>query len=61
MRNPGKPRKPQINVETTAEEKTLIEKTAAVRGMKAATLLRTLALDEARRLGISEQPINPAT
>jgi uncharacterized protein (DUF1778 family) len=54
MRNPGKPRKPQINVETTAEEKTLIEKTAAVRGMKAATLLRTLALDEARRLGLSQ-------
>jgi uncharacterized protein (DUF1778 family) len=53
MRTPGKPRKPQINVETTAEEKTLIEKTAAVRGMKAATLLRTLALDEARRLGLS--------
>lgn len=48
-----KPRKPQINVEATADEKALIERVAAARGMKAATLLRTLALDEARRLGIS--------
>jgi len=53
MRSPSKPRKPQINVEATTEEKALIEKAAAVRGMKAATLLRTLALDEARRLGLS--------
>lgn len=53
MRNPDKPRKPQINVETTIEEKALIEKVAVVRGMKAATLLRTLALDEARRLGLT--------
>jgi len=53
MRNPEKARKPQINVEVTAEEKALVEKVAAARGMKAATLLRTLALDEARRLGIS--------
>lgn len=53
MRNPNKLRKPQINVEVTGEEKVLIERVAAARGMKAATLLRTLALDEARRLGIS--------
>jgi uncharacterized protein (DUF1778 family) len=52
MRNPEKPRKPQINVEVTTEEKTLIEKVAAARGLKASTLLRTLALDEARRLAI---------
>jgi uncharacterized protein (DUF1778 family) len=52
MRNPEKPRKPQINVEATADEKDLIERVAKARGMKAATLLRTLALDEARRLGI---------
>jgi uncharacterized protein (DUF1778 family) len=53
MEKPTKARKPQINVEATADEKALIERVAAARGMKAATLLRTLALDEARRLGIS--------
>ncbi|QIX62290.1 hypothetical protein HER32_14325 [Hymenobacter sp. BT18] len=47
-----KPRKPQIGVEVTPEEKALIEKVASARGLKAATLLRTLALDEARRLDI---------
>jgi hypothetical protein len=46
-------RKPQIGVEVTAEEKSLIEKVAKARGMRAATLLRTLALEEARRLKIS--------
>lgn len=53
MRNPEKPRKPQINVEVSVEEKELIERVAKARSMKAATLLRTLALDEARRLNIS--------
>lgn len=53
MNDATKLRKPQINVEVTADEKSLIEKVAAVKGMKSATLLRTLALDEARRLGIS--------
>jgi hypothetical protein len=48
-----KPRKPQIGVEVTAEEKSLIERVAKARGMRAATLLRTLALEEARRLKIS--------
>jgi len=52
MTNTPKPRKPQINVEVTSEEKTIIEKVAKAKGMKAATLLRTLALDEARRLSI---------
>lgn len=46
-----KPRKPQIGVEVTAEEKALIEKVAKFKGMKAATLLRALALQEARSLG----------
>lgn len=46
-------RKPQIGVEVTPEEKAVIEKVAKTRGLGAATLLRTLALDEARRLGIS--------
>ena len=45
-------RKPQIGVEVTPEEKALIEKVAKERGMRAATLLRTLALEEARRLKI---------
>lgn len=47
-----KARKPQIGVEVTADEKATIEKVAKAKGMKAATLLRTLALDEARRLNI---------
>ena len=46
-----KPRKPQIGVEVTAEEKAIISKVAKYRGMKAATLLRALALQEARNLG----------
>lgn len=53
MKTPSKSRKPQINVEVSAEEKELIEKVAKAKGLKAATLLRTLALDEARRLGIT--------
>ncbi len=48
-----KTRKPQIGVEVAPEEKIIIEKVAKAKGMKAATLLRTLALDEARRLGIA--------
>jgi hypothetical protein len=51
--NAPKARKPQIGVEVTAEEKATIERVAKAKGMRAATLLRTLALDEARRLGIS--------
>lgn len=46
-----KPRKPQIGVEVTEEEKEIIGKVAKYRGMKAATLLRALALQEARSLG----------
>jgi len=46
-----KPRKPQIGVEVTAEEKAMIDKVAKYKGMKAATLLRALALQEARNLG----------
>jgi len=45
-------RKPQINVEVTAEEKDVIQKLAKSKGMRPATLLRSLALDEARRLGV---------
>ena len=52
MKQPEKPRKPQINVEVTTEEKALVERVALARGMKSATLLRSLMLDEARRLGI---------
>jgi hypothetical protein len=46
-----KPRKPQIGVEVTEEEKAVIEKVAKYKGMKSATLLRALALQEARNLG----------
>lgn len=54
MRNPDKPRKPQINVEVTIEEKEILEKAAKARGFAGvSSLMRTLALDEARRLGIS--------
>jgi hypothetical protein len=52
MMEEKKLRKPQIGVEVTPEEKVLIEKVAKERGMRAATLLRTLALEEARRLKI---------
>jgi hypothetical protein len=51
MENDKKARKPQIGVEVMPEEKAMIEKVAKAKGMKAATLLRTLALDEARRMG----------
>ena len=50
-----KPRKPQIGVEVTEEEKALIAKVAKYRGMKAATLLRALALQEARNLGFLKE------
>jgi hypothetical protein len=46
-----KQRKPQIGVEVTADEKAIIEKVARFKGMKSATLLRALALQEARSLG----------
>lgn len=46
------PRKPQINVTVNEQERDLFEQAAAKRGMKTATLLRTLAYDEARRLGL---------
>ncbi len=46
-----KSRKPQIGVEVTVEEKALIERVARYKGMKSATLLRALALQEARNLG----------
>lgn len=46
-----KPRKSQIGVEVTAAEKAVIGQVAKYKGMKAATLLRALALQEARNLG----------
>jgi len=46
-----KVRKPQIGVEVTEDEKTLIERVARHKGMKSATLLRALAIQEARSLG----------
>jgi hypothetical protein len=47
-----KSRKPQINVAVSEQEKDLFEQIAAKRGMKTAALLRSLAYDEGRRLGI---------
>ena len=47
-----KSRKPQINVAVSQQEKDLFEQIAAKRGMKTAALLRSLAYDEGRRLGI---------
>jgi len=52
MKADKKPRKPQIGIEVEAGEKELIEAVAAARGLKVATLLKMLAYDEARRLGI---------
>ncbi len=50
-----KPRKSQIGVEVTAEEKAIIGQVAKYKGMKAATLLRALALQEARNLGFLKE------
>lgn len=48
----SKSRKPQINVAVSEQERDLFEQIAAKRGMKTAALLRSLAYDEGRRLGI---------
>jgi len=45
-------RKPQITVALEAEEKTLIEKVAAKRGVSVSALIKLLCFDEARRLGV---------
>ena len=51
--NKEKPaRKPQMNVTAKLEEIALIERVAEKRGLSVSALLRSLALDEARRLGV---------
>ncbi len=45
-------RKPQMNITAKQEEIELIERVAEKRGLSVSALLRSLALDEARRLGI---------
>ncbi|MBF9140854.1 plasmid mobilization protein [Hymenobacter properus] len=54
MKNPipEKPRKPQINITAKPDEVALIERVAEKRGLSVSALLRSLALDEARRLGV---------
>lgn len=47
-----KARKPQLNLALDAEEKELVEKVAKARGVSVSALVRLLAFDEARRLGI---------
>jgi hypothetical protein len=49
---PGKARKPQMNITAKVEEIALIERVAEKRGLSVSALLRSLALDEARRLGV---------
>lgn len=48
----GKSRKPQLNVALEAAEKKLVEDVAKARGVTVSSLVRMLAFDEARRLGI---------
>lgn len=49
---PAKVRKPQMNITAKVEEIALIERVAEKRGLSVSALLRSLALDEARRLGV---------
>jgi uncharacterized protein (DUF1778 family) len=45
-------RKPQLNITLKAEERDLVERVAAKRGLSVSALVRMLTLDEARRLGM---------
>lgn len=45
-------RKPQMNITVKPEERELIERVAAKRGLSVSALVRMLTLDEARRLGV---------
>jgi hypothetical protein len=45
-------RKPQMNITASIDEIALIERVAKKRGLSVSALLRSLALDEARRLGV---------
>jgi uncharacterized protein (DUF1778 family) len=50
---PAPTRKPQLNIALEAEEKKLVEDVAQARGLSVSSLVRMLAYDEARRLGIA--------
>lgn len=52
MENRVPARKPQITVALEADEKALIERVAAARGISVSALVKLLCFDEARRLGI---------
>lgn len=52
MKDASTPRKPQITVAVEASEKALIERVASKRGISVSALLKLLAFDEARRLGV---------
>ncbi|WP_400190687.1 hypothetical protein [Hymenobacter sp. B81] len=45
-------RKPQLNIALEQEEKDLVEAVAKARGVTVSSLIRLLAFDEARRLGM---------
>jgi len=45
-------RKPQVSLALDPEDKEFIEQVAKARGLSMTALLRTLAYDEGRRLGI---------
>lgn len=45
-------RKPQVSLAIKPEEKELMERVAAKRGVSVSALIRLLTLDEARRLGV---------
>lgn len=45
-------RRPQMNITAKPEEVEMIERVAAKRGLSVSALLRSLAYDEARRLGV---------
>ncbi|HEX8350730.1 MAG TPA: hypothetical protein VF598_12275 [Hymenobacter sp.] len=50
--NDPKPRRPQINLALEAHEKEFIDKVAKLRGVTVSALVRLLAYDEGRRLGL---------
>ncbi|WP_233635647.1 plasmid mobilization protein [Hymenobacter setariae] len=47
-------RNPQVSIALAPEDKKFIEKVAKARGLSMSALLRTLAYDEGRRLGIAD-------
>ncbi len=52
MKDPNAARKPQVSLALDPEDKDFIERVAKARGLSMTALLRTLAYDEGRRLGV---------